>query len=463
MIVQLEKQVAEMVRNFQEKNYEIYVVGGAVRDLLSNKLVYDWDFTTNAQPEKMLEFLKDAFYDNSYGTVGIPNQIEGERQFEVTTFRTEHGYSDSRRPDEVKWGKTLEEDLQRRDFTINAMALKFPKLKKDKGKFVKIDAELIDKFGGQKDLKHKLIKTVGDPTDRFSEDALRMMRAIRIASELGFDVEEKTFDAIKSNATLINKISRERVRDELFKILKSAHPYEGIVLFKDSGLLEEIIPELSKTFGVEQKSPGRHHIYDVGTHSLLSLKQVAERNSDPVVRLATLIHDIGKPQTLKRLDNGTITFYNHEIISGRIAKRISERLRFSKKDSEKLFKLVRYHQFTVDENQTDSAIRRFIRKVGKENISDMLDLRVGDRLGGGARETSWRLEEFKKRLVEVQKQPFTVQDLKISGYDVMKALKIKSGPQVGEILNSLFDEVIKGEIKNEKKALLKQLKLLNVK
>jgi tRNA nucleotidyltransferase/poly(A) polymerase len=257
---------------------------------------------------------------------------------------------------------------------------------------------------------------------------------------------------------LIHKIAKERVRDEFLKILASPHPYEGLLLFRESGLMQEILPEMEKTFGIEQKSPGRHHIYDVGTHSLMSLKHVAERNADPIVRLATLIHDIGKPQTYKKLDSGTITFYNHELISGRIAKNIADRLRFSNKDKDKLFRLVRYHQFTVDEHQTYSALRRFIRKVGLEDVPDMLDLRIGDRLGGGAAETSWRLEEYKKRLVEVQKQPFTVKDLKIDGNDVMKVLGIKPGPKVGQVLDKLFEDVVEKKIENERETLLQRLK-----
>jgi len=224
--------------------------------------------------------------------------------------------------------------------------------------------------------------------------------------------------------------------------------------------MQEIIPEMEKTFGVEQKSPGRHHIYDVGTHSLMSLKHVAERNTNAIVRLATLIHDIGKPQTYKKLENGTITFYNHELVSAKIAKRIADRLRFSNKDKNKLYRLVRYHQFSVDERQTDSALRRFIRKVEMENVPDMLDLRIGDRLGGGARETSWRLEEFKKRLIEVQKQPFAIHDLKITGHDVMKILNIDPGPKVGKILQALYDEVVEKKIDNERSDLLKRLKEL---
>lgn len=403
--------------------------------------VNDWDFTTDAKPEEILKVFPDAFYDNQFGTVGIADE-SSPNPYEITTFRREFGYSDTRRPDKVEWGESLEEDLSRRDFTINAMALR-------------PENEIVDPFGGQKDLKEKLIRAVGEADKRFSEDALRMMRAVRIAAELGFLIEEKTFAAIKKNATLINKIAKERVKDELFKILSSYHPYEGILLFRNSGLMNEILPELEKCFGVEQKSPQRHHIYDVGTHLLMSLKEC--KSDDPVTRFATLIHDIGKPQTMKKLATGVITFYNHEMVSTKIAEDIAQRLRFSNKEKERLLKLVRWHQFTVSEMQTDSAVRRFIRNVGMENVEDMLALRIADRLGSGARETSWRLEDFKKRLIEVQKQPFSVRDLKIDGKDVMKTLKIKPGPKVGEILESLFKEVEEKKLPNDKKSLLKKL------
>ncbi len=458
MKVNLPKPVVEIVRKFENANFEIYLVGGAIRDLMMGKEVYDWDFTTNATPEEILKIYKDAFYDNKYGTVGIPNEVENERPYEITTYRTEQGYSDGRRPDNVKWGKILEEDLKRRDFTINAFALKLIDSETTGHSTISTNVELIDLYHGTKDLKDKLIRAVGDPNVRFSEDALRMMRAVRIATEIGFTIEENTFEAIKANSTLINRISRERVRDELLKILKSNYPYEGMMILKNSGLLDEILPELSKTFGVEQKSPGRHHIFDVGTHSLQALKFVSVRNNNPIVRFATLIHDIGKPLTYKKLKNGTITFYNHELFSARIAKRIAERLHFSNEQTEKFYKLVRYHQFTVDEKQTDSAIRRFIRNVGKENIDDMIDLRVGDRLGGGARETSWRLEEFKKRVIEVQKQPFSIKDLKINGFDVMKTLNIPSGPGIGKVLQELFNEVVEQKLSNERDVLLGRLK-----
>ena len=206
---------------------------------------------------------------------------------------------------------------------------------------------------------------------------------------------------------------------------------------------------------MEQKSPKRHHIYDVGTHLLLSLKHCPSKN--PIVRLATLLHDAVKPVTFQKDETGIITFYNHEIISASIVRNISTRLRLSKKDRDRLVNLVRFHQFTVDENQTDKALRRFIKNVGIENLNDILDLRVGDRLGGGARETSWRLELFKKRLVEVQKQPFTVADLKVDGYDVMKIYNIGPGPLVGAVLNMLFDDIVSGKLKNEREILLKRI------
>ena len=454
--------VSEILDKFVKAGFEIYIVGGAVRDLLTGRPVDDWDFTTNATPEEILKIFPEGFYDNIFGTVGISHP-SSQSPYEITTFRREFGYSDKRRPDKVEWGKSLDEDLSRRDFTINAMALKPVqsteyKVQRKTMHYALCTMNLIDLYNGQADLKNKLIRTVGNADDRFSEDALRMMRAIRIAAELGFTIEEKTFEAVKKNASLINKIAKERVKEELFKILLSPHPDDGMVILRNAGLLIEILPELEKTFGVEQKSPGRHHVYDVGTHSLMALKNC--KSQDPIVRFATLIHDIGKPQTYKKLESGVITFYNHEVVSTKIAANIADRLRFSKKEKDKLVTLVRYHQFTVDERQTDSAIRRFIRNVGKENIADMLELRVADRLGGGARETSWRLEEFKKRLIEVQKEPFAVKDLKIDGNDVMKVLRLRSGPMVGGILNILFEEVVEKKLENEKRALLSRLKEL---
>lgn len=447
MKLEIPKDAKIILSTLIKAGFQAYVVGGCVRDMLMNRPTNDWDFTTNAIPEEIRKLFPDSFYDNKFGTVGIPIEHEtktGEPRtdiYEITTYRSEKGYTDHRHPDNVDWGRSIEEDLQRRDFTINALA--------NDGK------KVLDLFNGQLDLKNKIIRAVGDPDLRFKEDALRMMRAIRITTELSFIIEEKTFSAIKDNNSLLKDISSERIRDELIKILASSYPADGIKLLRNSGILLQILPELDKCFGVEQKSPKRHHIFDVGTHLLTSLQKCP--SEDPVVRLATLFHDIGKPLTFKKTKEGVITFYNHEIIGASIVRNIADRLRFSRYDRDKLVTLVRFHQFTVDERQTDSAIRRFIKNIGPDNIENMLALRIGDRLGGGARETSWRLELFKKRLVEVQKQPFSTADLKVDGHDVMKIYNIGPGPLVGAVLNMLFNNVVEGKLPNEREVLLKRV------
>ncbi|MBU3956664.1 CCA tRNA nucleotidyltransferase [Patescibacteria group bacterium] len=455
MKLKLPEFVKKIIDKFEKNGFEIYVVGGVVRDILLKRSAVDWDFTTNAIPKQILVLFPDGFYDNQFGTVGVVNPKEKKKKvyygkppiYEITTFRKEIGYTDRRRPDKVVWGKAVEKDLVRRDFTINAMALKRVKEQQFK---------LIDPHNGQKDIKAKLIRAVGDPNKRFQEDALRMMRAVRIATQLGFNIEEKTFIAIKKNVNLIDHISAERIRDELLKLLSYKHAADGYLILRNSGLAEKILPEVEKMFGVEQKSPGRHHLDDVGTHAIKSLK--ANKSPDPIVNLAILLHDIGKPVVVGKDKKGTITFYNHEVVGASIARNIARRLRFSKKDEQRLFILVRWHQFSVDERQTNKAFRRFIRNVGKENLTDILEVRRADRVGGGARETSWRFERFKKKLVEVQKQPFSVTDLKVNGNEVMKTLGIRPGPAVGRILNQLFEEVAEDKKKNEKKYLLKRIK-----
>jgi tRNA nucleotidyltransferase (CCA-adding enzyme) len=452
--------VEHFMQVFQKNGYEIYLVGGGVRDLLLGKLTKNWDFTTSAKPEEIMKLFPDSFYNNQFGTVGIPmevtsyklqvtnnNELDDQPDheqliFEVTTYRKESGYTDSRHPDNIEWSDKVEEDLARRDFTINAIAYD--------GK------TLIDPYGGQKDLQEKWIRAVGDPDKRFSEDALRLMRAIRFTSQLGFLVEDKTREAIIRNAQLIQNISWERIRDELFKILASDHAAEGILFLRNTGLLQYILPEVEVCFTVDQKSPKRHHIYDVGTHLVMALKHCP--SPDVVTRLATLLHDIGKAKTYRKdPESGVITFYNHEVVGAKQVEKIADRLRLSNKEKEKLVRLVRLHQFTVSEIQTDKAVRRFIREVGKEYIQDMLDLRTGDRLGSGARETSWRLELFKKRIEEVQQEPFAIKDLKIDGHDVMKILDIKPGPQIGKLLQELFNEVEEKKLPNEREMLLKRV------
>lgn len=444
----MDKQILGILEKISKAGFEVAIVGGAVRDILVEKEVTDWDLATNAKPEEVLKLFSDAFYNNRFGTVGIPIKKDGWT-VQVTTYRSEEEYSDSRHPDKVVWGKTLEEDLSRRDFTINAMAYPY------------IDGRLqekaIDPYSGQADLKNKIVRTVGDSDERFKEDALRLLRAIRFCTSLAFDIEDETKKAILDNAALISKISGERVRDELFKIIESENNAEGIFLAKEVGILKFILPELEDCFAVEQKSPKRHHIFDVGTHCVMSMKFCPSQ--DVIVRFATMLHDIGKARVANITAEGVRTFYNHEVAGAHQAVAIANRLHLSRDERERVFKLVRWHQFSVNEDQTDKALRRFIKNIGIENIEDMMDLRIGDRLGGGLQQPeSWRLKLFRSRLKEVLKKPFKVADLKINGQDVMNELNLKPGPKVGEILAKLFEEVLDDNKKNTRDYLLGRLK-----
>ncbi|MBU0618635.1 HD domain-containing protein [Patescibacteria group bacterium] len=458
MNLDLPEVVLKILTTLTKAGFQAYVVGGAIRDLLMDKELYDWDFTTDAQPEEIIKLFPEAFYDNVFGTVGVTGEhlkkqfklkdktTEDEAVFEITTFRSESGYSDRRRPDKVVWGKNLEEDLARRDFTVNAMALKIKNAKLKMQNY-----QIVDPYEGQEDLKKRLIRAVGNPNTRFSEDGLRMMRAIRIGAQLGFGIEEKTLAAINTNAELIKQIASERIRDEFLKLLVSDYPKQGIMLMSSSGLLQEILPELLAMRGVTQAG---HHTKDVWDHSLDSLQECPSR--DPIVRLAVLLHDVGKPTVFQR-QKGTITFYNHEVVGARMAKKIADRLRLSKKQKELLWLLVRWHMFAYEPKMTDKAIRRFIRRVGRENINQMMMLRIGDRLGGGSKATSWRLRELQERIGQVLYTPMQISDLKISGHDVMKVLKIKSGPKIGQVLEKLFDEVMDDAAKNDREYLLKRI------
>lgn len=444
MSITLPTAVSAFMKTVTDASYEIYVVGGSVRDLLLDTATKDWDFTTSARPEQILALFPDAYYNNQFGTVGIPHQIlEGEEVvFEVTTYRTESSYDNKRHPSEVTWSTNLMDDLARRDFTINAIAY---------------DGQtIIDPYAGQEDLKNHLIRAVGTAHVRFEEDALRLMRAVRLSAQLGFTIEDVTKQALSAQASSIVHVSGERIRDELLRLICTPNCAQGIEYMREVGLLAHILPELDACFGVDQVSPERHHIYDVGTHLIQSLAHCP--STDPITRLATLLHDIGKKETMRRdPETQIITFYNHEVVGAHQVRAIAKRLKLSNKDADKLYKLVRHHQFTVTEEQTDRAIKRFIRELGLEYVQDMLDLRTGDRLGSGSSETSWRTELFKKRIIAVQHTPFSVRDLKIDGHDVMKHLNIAPSKQIGDILDALFEKVENGELKNEREELLSAL------
>lgn len=453
MLDRIDPRALRIQKKLIDSGYEAYFVGGCVRNLLMNLPVTDWDLATNATPEKIQEIFPDTFYDNSYGTVGVKfdEKEEGKKEYaEVTTFRTEKGYKDFRHPSEVSWGKTLKEDVLRRDFTVNALAISI-----ENG-----TPKVIDFINGKEDLDKKLIRAVGNPDERFKEDALRLMRAVRFCSQLDFVIEENTLKSIKIDFHLIKHVSSERIRDELFKILSTDHAYEGVSLLDEVGILELIIPELSKGRGVSQVRPGRHHTTDVFTHNLLSMKECPSK--DPIVKLAALIHDVGKPYVASSDSEGHVIFYNHEVVGSKISKEISSRLRLSNKDRERIYTLIRWHMFTVDENITDSAVRRFIRRVGVENVKDMIDLRIGDRLGGGTQTAeSWRLKKFKERLEEQLNPPFSINDLAIDGNDVMQELNISPGKKVGELLRVLFEEVDEDLTKNNRDYLISRIKELN--
>lgn len=451
MKYKLDAGVVKIVQELEKNGFEAWIVGGAVRDLLLGIPSSDWDVTTNATPEMIVPLFTESFYDNDYGTVKVAGKhireqfdlTEGEIDdltlYDITTYRSESEYSDKRRPDSVTWGKTILEDLKRRDFTINAIALN-------------LREDIVDPYDGQVDIKNRLVKAVGEPAERFEEDALRIMRAIRISAQMGFLIEAKTLVALKEKVPNLKEISAERIGAETMKLLATEHAADGIQLMVNCGIMQIIIPELLNTKDIKQ---GGHHIYDVFTHSLEALR--ACPSPDPVVRLATLLHDIDKPVVAKAEGVRGVTFYNHEVTGARTAKRIAERLKLSKNDQDRIFTLVRWHMFVYESKMTDASIRRFIRRVGKENIHDMMALRIGDRVGGGSKATSWRLTELQKRIGEQFYEPLSLKDMNINGAEIMEILGLNPCKKVGEILNILFEEILDDSSKNTKEYLEKRV------
>jgi len=447
--MKIPEYIKNILANLEKAGYEAFIVGGCVRDLLMGRIPKDWDITTNAKPEETLKVFSEGKYENVFGTVLLPvrNREEVIDVVEITTYRSEQGYSDRRHPDEIRFEEKLDKDLERRDFTINAMAFK---VKSD-------EHEIIDLFGGQKDLKKKIIRAVGEPVDRFKEDALRMMRAIRFSSELRFEIEPKTERAIAKLAGSIKFVSKERIRDELIRVLSSDRAYDGVMKLHELKLLQYIIPELEKGIGVAQD---RHHIHTVFKHSVLALKFCPSK--DWRVRLASLLHDIAKPDT-KRMDKGHATFYNHDILGAKYAKKIAQRLKFSVTDTEKVVILVKNHMFyyNVDE-VTAASVRRLIKKVGEENLKDLIDVRIADRLGSGVPKAKpYKLRHLEYMMEKVRKDPLSVKMLKIDGNDIMQMLGTPPGPKIGAILDVLLAEVIEDPELNAKDKLEKKAKELD--
>jgi tRNA nucleotidyltransferase (CCA-adding enzyme) len=430
------QEISSVVEILEKGGYQAYLVGGCVRDLFLGRNPKDWDVTTNATPEQIIALFPKTFYENTFGTVGVVNeQAENPtlKIVEVTPYRLESGYSNFRHPDEVKFSTNIEDDLKRRDFTINAVAVSL-----SNGAI----KDVIDLYGGLKDIKDKIIRTVGNPSDRFSEDALRIIRAVRLSSELGFTINKETSDAIQSHSSLLTKISTERIRDEFIKVIMSDEPKKGIEIMEKAGILGLILPELTAAKGIEQRGA---HIYDVFEHLLRALQHAADKGLSLEVRIAALFHDISKPETRRfSRETNTYTFYGHEVVGSRVTKKILERLRFPVKTIEKVVKLVRWHMFFADtENITLSAVRRMITNVGPENIWDLMDIRACDRIGTGRpKENPYRLRKYHAMIEEALRDPISVGMLKIDGKRLMEVTHETPGPKIGYTLTALLEEVL---------------------
>jgi poly(A) polymerase/tRNA nucleotidyltransferase (CCA-adding enzyme) len=452
------EEISKISSTLEMAGYKVFLVGGCVRDILSGRKPKDWDFTTNAKPDQIQGLFTKTVYENTYGTVAVINEETSDstlRNVEITPFRTESEYTDKRHPDSVKFSDKIENDLSRRDFTVNAIAASITNSGAIK--------DVVDLYGGFQDIKDKVIRTVGKPEDRFHEDALRMMRAVRLSVQLGFTIVPETLNAIRQYSNTIKDIANERVRDEFEKIIMSDQPMKGLVLLHETGILAQILPELEASVGVTQN---KAHIYDVWEHLIRSLQHAADKNLGLEIRLSALFHDIAKPKTkaFSRETNQT-TFYNHELVGSRETRKILERLRFSRATIEKVTSLVRWHMFFSDTEQvTMSAVRRMIVNVGRENIWDLLEVRTCDRIGMGRPvENPVRLRKYRVMIEQALTQPVSVSMLKIDGQRIMTIANITPGPKIGAVLHALLQEVLEDPEKNTSEYLEKRaLELLQL-
>lgn len=443
------KRVAETLEG---AGYEAYLVGGCVRDLIIGKTPKDWDLTTNAHPDHIQTLFPESFCNNDFGTVGVKNEETTDETLtvvEVTPYRSEGTYSDARRPDHVSFGVSLAEDLARRDFTINAIAYRIK------------TSETVDLYDGVEDIRKKRIKTVGNPHDRFGEDALRLMRAVRLACELNFMIETETMAGIIAQAPLLQRIAIERVSHEFIKLINSSAPMQGIDLLNKLGLIDYILPEIKPAMGCDQ---GGIHAYDVYEHLLRTLQAAADKGYSLELRLAALLHDIGKPATRRTGGkNKHYTFFGHEVVGARMTKKILERLKMSRETIDEVEKLVRWHMFFSDPDEiTLSAVRRTIVRIGEDQIENLLNLRVCDRIGTGRpKEQPFRFRKYKAMVDEALRDPISVKMLKVDGLKIMELTGEKPGKKLGYILNSLMEEVLIDPGKNEEKYLKQRVLELN--
>jgi putative nucleotidyltransferase with HDIG domain len=426
--------VHDLLRTLWGAGHAAYVVGGALRDALLGRTTTNWDLATAALPEQTAALFEDAAYENRFGTVVLRR---GGHDYEITTFRTDHDYADFRRPHRVEFGSSLEADLARRDFTMNALAWGAPD--------TATGPRLVDPHEGRADLAEGVIRAVGEPDRRFEEDALRMLRAVRFAATLEFQIEPATLAAIRRHAPLVAHLSGERIAVELGRILAVSQPSRGLRLLAETGILEHVAPELAAQRGVPQnKIPGE----DLWDHTLRTVDSAANR---PVVRLAALLHDIGKPATAA---DGH--FYHHDTVGADLAEQFLDRLHLPRTTAERVVHLVRQHMFRYEANWGDAAVRRFLAKIGPDAIDDLFALREADNEGSGVPRDAEALGELRARIAaELAAGPILDRSaLAVDGSDLMVELGLPAGPALGRILSALFERVVEEPHLNDRPTLM---------
>jgi len=443
-IPRFEKELQKVAEKLLLNGKKAYLVGGAVRDIFLARTITDFDIATDATPEQCMQLFPYAIPTGiKHGTITV---IPHSRRFkiEITTFRLESSYSDGRHPDRVDFIDDIIQDLARRDFTINAMAINLA------------SNEFIDPFDGEYDLKNKIIRAVGEPTARFDEDALRAIRAVRFAAQLGFEIETSTLDAARNYSHALKRLSTERIRDEFSKLLLAIKPSTGLKLLIDTKMIDAIVPELMACIGVPQPL---HGAQDVLSHLLATTDAItAGEFSDEkalILRLSALFHDVGKPQCFS-LQNGSISFYMHEVESEKIARNRLTQLKYPNSIIDEVCHLVLHHMFNYEPAWTDSAVRRFIARVGIRFIPDLFELRLADTIATTGAPISWPLlSEFKSRidLIIENKQAFTVKDLKVRGDDLAR-IGIPRSREMGAMLDYLLEAVLDDPTLNTKESLI---------
>lgn len=444
MEFRIPQEVLQVTVGLRSAGFDAYLVGGCVRDLLLQKKPKDWDVTTNALPEQIQQAFPDSYYTNDFGTVGIKIDTDDKslQIIEVTPYRTEGQYTDKRRPDSVAFGVSLEEDLSRRDFTINAMAL-------DESK-----GHIIDPYKGQEDIRLQVLRTVRNPDERFQEDALRLIRGIRLVSELNFALESNTASSMHANASLLDHVSRERIRDEFVRILNSSQPMMALVMAQQLNMLTHIAPDLTRGIGIDQNQA---HSYDVFGHLMRTVQHAADKEFDTSVRIAAVFHDVSKPETRRwSKEKNDWTFHGHEVVGAKVTKKALEDLKFSRETINTVVKLVRWHMFFSDPEQiTLSAVRRMIRNVGEDNIENLLNLRMCDRIGTGRpKEQPFRFRKYRSMVEEALRDPISVAMLKVNGAQLMLENNVPAGPRIGWTLSALLEIVLDAPENNNEEYLL---------